>query len=808
MMMASLLVPAEPTFSPDFTGRGKTFQPCCDAFKKACKIISGRTVVEEFIAAGIWPVEGGWKPDGNEKVKLDGRKLTYRRPKFNGLKRPEGLRPLQFVEMVEECANLLCDPFSAAEEYDVENGLLPKRRINRIFDSLKISYGNHAVPLGRKQLKKGETPEIATTCYIKMRGWEKKFEAPAVGAGSSGSSAGRGRTRAASRPQKASAVATTSTVQAERRKRKRVVSRGSKGSGISDVGRGGSSAHLASGQTEFASGSRGEDESVAGGAGVVGSGNAPVSPGLEALSEGRDGVPVIELLYTEELLDGASSLRVDVEETQGMELGRSAGDMVGDDILGSTGIERSEDTGRSSASESSDGLSSSGGDSDSSSDAGSSYDNSLDVSLAMMSGLREYNPEELRTTLEANSAPNLADLLLRQGQMITQASQVLRKKLETEVGFGGVPPELVTLREEKSCWETKEASFEEEIARLKKDLQEKTDSFAAYKKDTERKHAAALEKVEDKRAALEETLKAETERLWSGASGLFRSYSEILARYGRQPRPLPSGDELNLDSLLSWVQKELQSVPSLVNNMCDHGAKTCLYALLDILAKKKVGDFHELGYSTFPSEAIEGADPNTSDKGVSIVVKRLWRFYWSKHGSAAACASAVSRANEAKEEKRKEAGGPVSSSNPSSADEQGKAKKAKSAVVAEASSAARSRSATPSEPVAKVSEEEAAVEPLCYQIGRICATRVAYRLVTKILGNDDLGRFWGYVFNEYFGARAEVTQLFQRGGRRMLRGPPLVVPKAEATESEEIYDVPWVYDDSRGDGLPGMFLEL
>ncbi|TVU41927.1 hypothetical protein EJB05_15487, partial [Eragrostis curvula] len=295
---------------------------------------------------------------------------------------------------------------------------------------------------------------------------------------------------------------------------------------------------------------------------------------------------------------------------QGTELGRSAGDMVGDDVLGSTGVERSEDTRSSSASESSDGSSSSGDDSDSSSDAGSSYgttkdDNSLDVSLAVMSGLREYNPEELRATLEANSAPNLADLLLRQGQMITQASQVLRKKLETEVGFGGVPPELVALREEKSCWEAKEASFEEEIARLKKDLQEKTDSFVAYKKDSERKHAAALEKVEDRKAALEETLKAEAERLRSGASALFRSYSELLARYGRQPRPLPAGDELNLDSFLTWVEKELQSVPSLVNNMCDHGVKTCLYALLGILAKKKVGDFHELGYSTFPFEAIE-----------------------------------------------------------------------------------------------------------------------------------------------------------------------------------------------------------
>ncbi|TVU50689.1 hypothetical protein EJB05_02069, partial [Eragrostis curvula] len=643
--LASSLVPAEPIFSPAFAGRGKTFQPCCDAFKKACKVISGRTVVEEFIAAGVWPVEGGWKPDGTEKVKLEERKFTYRRPKFNGLKRPEGLRPLQFVEMVEECANILCDPFSAAKAYDVENGLIPKRRINRIFDSLKISYGNHAVPLGRKRLKKGETPEITTTSYIKMRGWEKKAEPPAGGAGSSGSRAGRG-----------------------------------------------------------------EDESVAGGSRLIGSGNAPVSPGLEALSEGRDGVPVIELSDTEELLDGASSLRVDVEEMQGTEPGRSAMDMIEDDVLGSTGVERSGDAASSSASESSDGSSSSGDDSDSSSDVGSSYGttkdaSSLGVSLAVMSGLREYNPEELRATLEANSAPNLADLLLRQGQMITQASQVLRKKLETEVGFGGVPPELVALREEKNCWEAKEASFEEEIARLKKDLQEKTDSFAAYKKDSERKHAAALKKVEDRKAALEETMKAETERLRSKASALFRSYSELLARFGRQPRPLPAGDDLTLDSFLTWVERELQSVPSLVTNMCDHGAKTCLYALLDILAKRKVGDFHELGYSTFPCEAIEGADPNTSDKGVSVVAKRFWRFYWNKHGSAAASASAVSRAQEAKEKKRKEVGGPASSSNPSSADEQGKAKKAKSATVAEASSAAP-RSATPSEPVAKVAASE------------------------------------------------------------------------------------------------------
>ncbi|TVU41039.1 hypothetical protein EJB05_14529, partial [Eragrostis curvula] len=183
------------------------------------------------------------------------------------------------------------------------------------------------------------------------------------------------------------------------------------------------------------------------------------------------------------------------------------------------------------------------------------------------------------------------------------------------------------------------------------------------------------------------------------------SYSELLACFGRQPRPLPAGDDLTLDSFLTWVERELQSVPSLMTYMSDYGAKTCLYALLDILAKRKVGDFHELGYSTFPCEAIEGADPNTSDRSVSVVAKRFWRFYWSKHGSATASASAVSRAQEAKEKKRKEVGGPTLSSNPSSADEQGKAKKAKSAAVAEASSAAP-RSATPSEPIAKVAASE------------------------------------------------------------------------------------------------------
>ncbi|TVU28384.1 hypothetical protein EJB05_19901, partial [Eragrostis curvula] len=72
--LASQIVAAEPIFSPDYESTS-TFQPCCKAFRLSCKVISGRTVVEEFIAAGIWPVGTGWKAHDLVERRVGGRKF-------------------------------------------------------------------------------------------------------------------------------------------------------------------------------------------------------------------------------------------------------------------------------------------------------------------------------------------------------------------------------------------------------------------------------------------------------------------------------------------------------------------------------------------------------------------------------------------------------------------------------------------------------------------------------------------------------------------------------------------------------------
>ncbi|TVU03794.1 hypothetical protein EJB05_50641, partial [Eragrostis curvula] len=303
--LASQLVTMEPIFSPDYESTS-TFQLCCKAFRSCCKVISGCTAVEEFIAAGIWPVGKGWKADGFDERRVGGSKFQYLCPRFNGLKKPEELRPKQFVEMVEDVAHLLRDSFTAVEAHDVEVGLLPKCRVNRSFDSLKITYPDHEVPMGRRRLKKGEEPEISTTSYIQMRGWEKKAEAAAE-ASPSVTVSGCSGLRTATRKMKASVTAGLSTIKAERSKRKRTVCRGIPGAVDPD-----------STGTEPASGSHAEEGSVAGG-------NADLVDEMPPAFEVSDsevllGVPeskgfvedaVIDLSDSEEFLDGSND-QVDV----------------------------------------------------------------------------------------------------------------------------------------------------------------------------------------------------------------------------------------------------------------------------------------------------------------------------------------------------------------------------------------------------------------------------------------------------------------------------------------------------------------
>ncbi|TVU06360.1 hypothetical protein EJB05_49569 [Eragrostis curvula] len=125
--------------------------------------------------------------------------------------------------------------------------------------------------------------------------------------------------------------------------------------------------------------------------------------------------------------------------------------------------------------------------------------------------------------------------------------------------------------------------------------------------------------------------------------------------------------------------------------MCDHGMRTCLFAMLDLMKKKQPTSYREIGTSSFTAADFAAADALTKDSKVDIVAKRFWRNYWMKLGAAAARESALLRAKEVGEKKRKGS----SSGNPSSTHEEGKAKKAKASTEVGASKPPPSKSSTP-----------------------------------------------------------------------------------------------------------------
>ena len=71
-LLASNIEPFEHTFQPAYNKRAPGFKPCLEAFMTACQVCRGRDVVEEFLAAGVWPLSAGWAPRGFDRKRFAG----------------------------------------------------------------------------------------------------------------------------------------------------------------------------------------------------------------------------------------------------------------------------------------------------------------------------------------------------------------------------------------------------------------------------------------------------------------------------------------------------------------------------------------------------------------------------------------------------------------------------------------------------------------------------------------------------------------------------------------------------------------
>jgi hypothetical protein len=54
-----------------YNKRTADFESCENTFLPASTIIGGRDVIEEFVAADIWPISAGWQPASMIHLTMD-----------------------------------------------------------------------------------------------------------------------------------------------------------------------------------------------------------------------------------------------------------------------------------------------------------------------------------------------------------------------------------------------------------------------------------------------------------------------------------------------------------------------------------------------------------------------------------------------------------------------------------------------------------------------------------------------------------------------------------------------------------------
>jgi hypothetical protein len=126
----------------EFNHRAVGIRNCENAFHLASTILGGRDIVEEFVAAKIWPISYCWAPSEIVYFNVNWATQEVPFPKF-GIKLREGQGADAFMVEVEKKVTLMIGEYTM-NEYKAYKALVRhKRRINRVFtevcgDKLKV----------------------------------------------------------------------------------------------------------------------------------------------------------------------------------------------------------------------------------------------------------------------------------------------------------------------------------------------------------------------------------------------------------------------------------------------------------------------------------------------------------------------------------------------------------------------------------------------------------------------------------------------------------------------------------------------
>ena len=177
--LASKVAEFKHTTKADFQRTAAGYKECCSTFASAARVVSGRDLIEEYLAAKVWLLTRDWLPGAFSKVLVAGLKDKLPFPDF-GLWKPKGVSDDMIVEEIEQEAVAIAGPFLSKERDSIEAICSEKVRVNRSFLKMGVAYGPRKAPRERKRgqillrplrgYPKVRSPRRLSPLFLSLRG--------------------------------------------------------------------------------------------------------------------------------------------------------------------------------------------------------------------------------------------------------------------------------------------------------------------------------------------------------------------------------------------------------------------------------------------------------------------------------------------------------------------------------------------------------------------------------------------------------------------------------------------------------------
>jgi hypothetical protein len=187
-----------------FNQRSLGIRCCENAFHLASTILGGRDIIEEFVAARVWPISSGWSPTELLYFNVNWADQKVPFPKF-GIKLREDQSAEAFMEEVEKRVNVMVGEYTMNEYKEYKALVKHKKKINRVFSDV----------CGDKYFSsRGPGPKLKLPAIAVASCSAAPINAPRINSSKRGSSPAREGTSSGVKPSR------TKSLESSKRKRK------------------------------------------------------------------------------------------------------------------------------------------------------------------------------------------------------------------------------------------------------------------------------------------------------------------------------------------------------------------------------------------------------------------------------------------------------------------------------------------------------------------------------------------------------------------------------------------------------------